>query len=318
MAIEQATATATSDVVFVDGEFVSAEEARVSVAAHALSYGTGVFEGIRATWSEDAQELFLLEPLAHYERLRQSAGALGLPLEQSPDELAAVTVELLRRARVRADTYVRPLLFLAGEVLPVRLHDVEARLAIYAAPFPAGYVPATGVRCIVSSWRRIPDECLPVRAKAVGGYVNMALAKTEALQAGCDEALMLTLGGDVAEATTANVLIRRGADWITPPVTDDILEGVTRREVIALIVAELGERVIERTVDRSELYVCDEALLCGTAAQIAPLVEVDHRPVGDGRPGERTRALMQAFAAIARGEDPRYADWTTPVYGGAA
>jgi branched-subunit amino acid aminotransferase/4-amino-4-deoxychorismate lyase len=205
MATEPATTAATGaatpsyDCVFVDGEFVSGDEARLSVKANALSYGSGIFDGMHATWSEDAQQLYLLEPLAHYER----------------------------------------------------------------------------------------------------------------------EALMLTLVGTVGEATTSNVFLRRGGDWITPPVTDDILEGITRRQVIALIGAELGERVVERTVDRSELYVCDEALLCGTAVQVAPLVEVDRRPVADGRPGARTLKLMQTLAAIARREGAGYADWTTPVYADA-
>ncbi|MCP9486456.1 MAG: aminotransferase class IV [Gaiellaceae bacterium MAG52_C11] len=190
------------------------------------------------TFTTELNELHLLEPLAHYERLHLSANPLALPLEPSAEDLVAVTVELLRRNDVRADAYVRPLLFLAGDVLPVRMHDVEARLVIYVAPFPAGYVPISGVRCLVSSWRRIPDQCLPLRAKIIGSYVNPALAKTEAVQAGCDEALMLTVDGNVAEATTSNVFLRRGDEWITPPVTDDILEGITRRQVITLIADE--------------------------------------------------------------------------------
>jgi branched-chain amino acid aminotransferase len=309
-----ASADSSYDCVYVDGAFVGADDARVSVKANAVSYGTGTFDGMRATWSDDAHELYLLEPLAHYQRLHLSANALALPLTQSAEELVAVTVELLRRNDIRADAYVRPLLVLADDVLPVRMHDIEARLVIYAAPFPAGYIPVSGVRCLVSSWRRIPDACLPLRAKIIGSYVNPALAKTEAMQAGCDEALMLTVDGHVAEATTSNIFLRRDAGWITPPVTDDILEGITRRQVMTLIADELGERVIERSIDRSELYACDEALLCGTAVQVAPLVEVDRRSVGDGRPGDRTRVLMQTLRRVSRREHARYADWTTPVY----
>jgi branched-chain amino acid aminotransferase len=310
-------APAQYDCVFVEGEFVSSDAARLSVKANAVSYGTGVFGGMRATWNEEANELFLLEPLAHYRRLHLSAKALGLPLAYSAEELVAITVELLRRNEVRADAYVRPLLLQAGEVLPVRMHDVETRLLIYVAPFPAGYIPADGVRCLVSSWRRIPDVCLPLRAKLIGSYLNPALAKTEAVRAGFDEAILLTVDGEVAEATTSNVFLRRGDAWITPSVTDDILEGITRRQLIELIREELGERVVERSVDRSELYVCDEALLCGTAVQVAPLIEVDRRPVGDGQAGERTRKVMAALAEIARGEDERRREWTTPVYRGS-
>jgi branched-chain amino acid aminotransferase len=301
------------DQVFVDGDFTTADDARVSVKSHALSYGTGTIEGIRATWSEERQELYLIEPLGHYERLRGSANALGLPLEHSPQQLVNITIELLRRNEVRADAYIRPILFLAGDQLPVRMHDIEPRLVIYAVPFPAGYIPVDGVRCLVSSWRRIPDAAMPVRAKIIGSYVNSALAKTEAVQAGLDEAIMLTVDGDVAEGTTSNLFLRRGSTWITPPVTDDILEGITRRQVITLIADELGERVIERTVDRSEVYVADEALLCGTAVQVVPLLEVDRRPVGGGLPGERTRRLMAVFDEIVKRNHARYLHWTVPV-----
>ena len=302
------------DIVFVDGAFVPTAEAALSVHANAASYGTGTFEGIRATWNDEAGELYLLEAAAHFDRLRRSANTLGLALPYSTEELVAITIELLRRNDARCDTYIRPLLLLAGEVIRVRMHDVEQRLSIAVSPFTPRYtVPE--LRCIVSSWRRAPDNSIPARAKVIGSYVGSALAKTEAVRAGCDEAIMLTAGGAVAEATTSNIFLRRGSHWITPAPTDDILEGITRRQVIELIDEELGETVVERTVDRSELYVCDEALLCGTAVSIVPVIEVDHRPVGDGRPGARTQRLVQAWTAIARGESDRHRDWTTPVYG---
>jgi branched-chain amino acid aminotransferase len=302
------------DLVFVDGEFVHGDDARLSIRSHVVSYGTGTFEGLRATWSEAKEELYVLDPLAKYERFRRSANALGLPLLLSPDELVEATVELLRRNDVRADVYIRPLLFLAGETLHVRMHDIEARLAIYAVDLPAAFGGTNGVRAAVSSWRRIPDECMPVRAKIIGGYVNPGLAKTDAVGAGFDEAIMLTADGSVAEATTANVVLRRGDEWITPPVTDDILEGTTLQQVITLIRRELGERVVQRTVDRSELYVCDEALLCGNAVQIVPLVEVDRRRIGDAMPGERTQRLREILASIAVCEYPGYEHWTTSVH----
>jgi branched-chain amino acid aminotransferase len=303
------------DWVFVDGAFVSCDDARLSVHANALSYGTGTFEGMRGTWNEDADELYLLEPLAHYERMQRSANALALPFPCPAQELVDITVELLRRNAARSDVYVRPVLLLAGEELPVRMHDIATRLSIAVSPFPARYINPAGVCCLVSSWRRAPDSCMPMRAKIIGSYVGPALAKTEAVLAGFDEALLLTLDGHVAEATTANIFLRRGGEWITPAVTEDILEGITRRQVIELIAEDLGAPVIERAVDRSELYVCDEALLCGTAVQVVPLVEVDRRPVGAGRPGKRTLALMEALSAIARRSVERHRDWTTPVWG---
>ncbi len=298
----------------VDGSFRHVDDARISVHAHALSYGTGTFEGLRATWNEMAQELYLLEPSAHYERMHRSAKALGLTLPYATEELVALTIELLRRNEVRSDVYVRPLLLLAGEVLAVRMHEVETRFSIAVSPFPARYVDPAGVHCLVSSWRRSPDSTIPLRAKIIGSYVGPALAKTEAVRAGFDEALLLTVDGSLAEATTSNVFIRRGDAWVTPGVDQDILEGITRREAIELIGEELGEAVVERSVDRSELYVCDEALLCGTAVGIVPLVAVDRRPVGHGAPGERTQHLIDALAAIARRDTDRHLDWTTPVW----
>jgi branched-chain amino acid aminotransferase len=269
---------------------------------------------MRAIWNGDAQELYLLEPAAHYGRMRSSANALGMTLPHSTDELVAATAELLRRNEARCDTYVRPILPFSAEALQVRMHNLETRFSIALSPFPAKYIDPAGVRCLVSSWRRSPDSTIPVRAKIIGNYVGPALAKTEAVVAGFDEAIMLTVDGAVAEASTSNIFVRRGATWITPSPADDILEGITRREVMELIGEDLGDEVVERTVDRSELYVCDEALLCGTAVQIVPVVEVDRRPVGDGRAGARTLKLMGSLHAISRRDDDRHHDWTVPVW----
>lgn len=305
------------DIVYVDGAYVSSDDAGLSVHAHAVSYGTGTFEGMRAIWNEDVRELYLLEPAAHYERMRRSANALGMSLPLSTDELVVATADLLRRNEARSDTYVRPIFLFSGEVLQVRMHDLATRFSIALSPFPAKYIDPAGVRCLVSSWRRSPDSTIPVRAKIIGSYVGPALAKTEAVLAGFDEAIMLTVDGAVAEASTSNIFLRRGDAWITPSPPDDILEGITRREVIELITEDLGEEVAERTVGRSELYICDEALLCGTAVQIVPLVEVDRRPVGDGRAGARTLRLMESLHAISRRDDDRHHDWTVPVWRGA-
>lgn len=309
------TTLADLDIVYVDGEFLPSADGRISVRAHAVSYGTGTFEGIRAIWNETAQELYLLEPLAHYERMQRSANALGLSLPHGACDLVDITAELLRRNNVRSDTYVRPVLMLGDDVLQVRMHDVRPRFSIALSPFPSRYIDPSGVRCLVSSWRRQPDSTIPVRAKVIGSYVGPALAKTEAVLGGLDEAIMLTIDGNVAEATTSNIFIRRDATWITPPPSDDILEGITRLEVMTLIAEEFDEPVVERSVDRSELYVCDEALLCGTAVQVVPVIEVDRRPVANGRPGMGTLRLMEALSAIARRDDDRHHDWTAPVWG---
>jgi branched-chain amino acid aminotransferase len=301
-------------VVFVDGAFVTSDEARLSVHANAVSYGTGVFEGIRAGWNERHEQLYLLDPAAHYDRMQGSARAIGLRLPYGTRELVEATAELLRRGGLRGDGYVRPLFLLSGESLGVAMEGIETRLSIAAWRMDEAYANPTGVRCLVSSWRRCPDGVVPVRAKVIGTYAGPALAKSEARAAGCDDAIMLTVDGSVSEATTSNVFLRRGGTWVTPPVTDDILEGITRARVLELIGEALGEPVVERTVDRSELYVADEVLLCGTAVEVVPVLEVDRRPVGDGEPGARTLALQKLQRQIARREVGQHADWTTPVY----
>ncbi|MFB9719788.1 aminotransferase class IV [Planobispora longispora] len=305
------------DEIYVDDAFVPEKEARLSVLANAVSYGTGTFEGVRALWNPGQQELYLLEAGAHYVRMGRSARILGLDLPHGPGHLVGVTAELLRRNGVRGDAYVRPLLLQAGEQLAVRMHDSGTRLYIAATPMPGDYIDRRGVRCAVSTWRRAVDTTVPGRAKVTGGYVGPSLAKSEAIRNGFDEAIMLTADGYVAEATTSNILLRTGRDWATPSPADDILDGITRRLVARLLGELAGAAVTERRVHRSELYACDEALLCGTAALVAPVVEVDGRRVGDGRPGEATLAVQSALDAISRRRDPRHPEWTTPVYGGA-
>jgi branched-chain amino acid aminotransferase len=300
--------------VLVDGEITSADAARVSVHANALAYGTGTFEGIRAWWNAEHEQLYLFEAEAHYARLERSARILGLKLPISPDHLMELTIELLRRNEVRCDAYIRPLLIQHGEELPVRMHGVPTRLSVAVTPTPGDYISPDGVRCMVSTWRRAPDSCTPNRAKVTGTYSGPSLAKTEAVTHGFDEAIMLTIDGHVAEATTSNVVLRFGEKWVTPPVTDDILEGITRAQVMRLLHESTGAPVRQRRIHRSELYVCDEALLCGTAAVVVPVIDVDGRQVADGKPGAVTLELNRTLRAIARRQDERHAEWTTPVY----
>jgi branched-chain amino acid aminotransferase len=300
--------------VFLDGEIVSETEARLSPHAHALSYGTGTFEGIRGSWNSDAGQLFLLDPMAHYERMADSARILGLELPFKPVELVTITVELAHRNDVTGDVYVRPLYVLGAEELPVRMHAVAPRFSIALSSILRSYLDVrAGARCMVSSWRRAPDVVLPSRAKVTGSYVGPALAKTEATKAGYDEAIMLNSEGHIAEATTSNIFLRRGQQWFTPPPHDDILEGITRAQAMALLNEETGSAVIERSIDRSEAYVADEIFLTGTAAQIVPVASVDDRPVGNGVPGETTMHLAGLLDQISRRAIARHEEWTVPV-----
>jgi branched-chain amino acid aminotransferase len=300
--------------VFFEGEFAHYHDVHIGVMTHALHYGTGCFEGIRSYWNPDREQLFLLQAPAHYQRLHRSARILRMDLPYETDELIEITLELLRRNAYRTDAYVRPLVFKSVEQIGVSLHGLADSLLVYTAPM-GNYVEIEGgIRCAVSSWRRIHDCALPARAKVTGGYINSALAKSEALENGFDEAIVLTEAGHVSEGSAENVFLLKDGAFVTPPVTDDILEGVTRGLIIGLIRDELRLPVVERSIDRTELYTCDELFLCGTGAQVSPVIEVDRRPVGDGRVGEFSQELQHLYFSAVRGDNPKYADWSIPVY----
>jgi branched-chain amino acid aminotransferase len=301
--------------VFFDGEMARYHDVHLGVMTHALHYGTGCFEGIRAYWNAAQGQLYILEADAHYSRLRRSAAILQLELPYTNDELIRWTAEILRRNDARTDTYIRPFVFVSAEEIGVRLHGMEQSFLIYTAPLGEYLASEGGIRCMVSTWRRISDGAIPARAKISGSYVNSALAKSEALDNGYHEAIMLSHDGHVSEGSAENLFMLRDGVFSTPPVTEDILEGITRKQVMGLIRDELGLPVVERAIDRTELYTCDELFLCGTGAQVSPVIEVDHRAVGDGRVGRHTLQLQDLYFRAVRGEDPRYRDWLTPVYG---
>jgi branched-chain amino acid aminotransferase len=300
--------------VFFEGEFARYHDVHIGVMTHALHYGTGCFEGIRAYWNARREQLYLLQGPEHFGRLHRSARILRMELPYDVAELMEITVELLRRNAYRTDAYVRPLVFKSVEQIGVSLHGLADSFLIYTSAM-GNYVEIdAGIRCGVSSWRRLPDCAVPARAKVTGSYVNSALAKSEALENGYDEAIVLTESGHVSEGSAENVFLLKDGVFATPPVTDDILEGVTRRLVMGLIRDELNLPVVERSIDRTELYTGDELFLCGTGAQVSPVIEVDRRPVGDGRVGEFTQEVQHLYFGAVRGDNPKYADWSLPVY----
>ncbi|TMF42974.1 MAG: branched-chain amino acid transaminase [Chloroflexi bacterium] len=307
-------ATHPNTWVFFDGEFGRYHDIKLGLMTHALHYGTGCFEGIRAYWNQQQEQLHLLQAPAHYERLRRSANVMRMTVPYSTEELVNLTVELLRRNQFKSDVYVRPLLYASSEEIGVRLHNLQHSFFIYAIPFGNYVEVESGIRCMVSSWRRTPDQSLPARAKITGSYAQSALAKSEAVESGFDEAIVLTVDGHVSEGSAENLFMLKDGVFVTPPVTDDILEGVTRTLLMTVIKEELGKPVVERSIDRTELYTCDELLLCGTGAQISPVVEVDRRPVGTGKVGEFTQELQSIYFGAVRGESPKHKDWTIPVY----
>ena len=295
------------------GRFMPLQEARVGILTHALHYGTGVFEGIRAHWDELSQELFILRALEHFERWKQNCGILRMHVPASPAELCRITADLLRRNAFRTNVYIRPIAYKSAERIGVSMDDQD-EWAIVALPFGEYLHADHGIHAGVSSWRRIDDNAIPARAKICGAYVNSALASDEVKQSGFDEAIFLNENGHVAEGATCNLFMIRKGKLITPPITDNVLEGITRDTIMELARRELGIPVVERSIDRSELYICDELFLTGTAVGIAPIVRVDHRPVNVAEIGPGVRQLQRAYFDATRGRNSSYRKWLTPVY----
>jgi len=310
-----ATGDRTADLwAFFRGELVPLRDARVSVMTHAFNYGTAVFEGIRAYWNPEQGQLWALDLVPHYERLKASGRFLMMDVPYTAEQLAAKTVEVLRRDGLREDVYVRPLIYKSSETIGVRLHNLDADVVIFGVPFGQYIDTEGGIRAQVSTWRRTDDNAIPARGKITGAYVNGALAKSEAQLNGFDEAIVLTQDGHVSEGSAENLFVVRNGVLVTPAVTDNILEGITRRRLIHVARERLGLVVEERTIDRTELYNADEVFLCGTGAQISPVVEIDRRQIGLGRPGPVTRQLSDLYFEAVRGRVDAYRDWLTPVY----
>lgn len=299
---------------FFDGEIVPIEQAKISIMTHGLHYGTGCFGGLRGYWNDKEEQLFVFRILDHYQRFLNSTKLLMMELPYSADDLARVTLDLLRREDWHEDVYVRPLAYKANEGIGVRLHDMIDAVTIFSLPFGRYIEKEEGAHVTFSSWRRIDDNAIPARGKISGAYVNSALIKSDALLSGYDEALVLNSDGHLAEGSAENVFIIRNGVAITPPVTDNILEGITRRTVLHLLREELGVEAIERPIDRTEVYIADEAFFCGTGVQIAAIGHVNHRPIGTGEMGPITTQLRNLYFDVVRGKVEAYRHWCVPVY----
>jgi branched-chain amino acid aminotransferase len=300
-------------IVYFNGQFVPLGEARIGILTHALHYGTGVFEGIRAHWNESQEELFVMRPVEHFERWIRNCGILRIAVPLTPQQLADIAIELMCRNGLRTNVYVRPLAYKCAERIGVLPDDRDA-FAIVALPF-GEYLPSEdGLHAGVSSWRRVEDHAIPARAKICGAYVNSVLASDEAHRSGFDEAILLNESGHVAEGATCNLFMVRHGKLITPPVHDNVLEGITRDSIMQLARREMRLEVIERSIDHSELLICDEVFFTGTAVGIAPIVRINHHPVKDGAKGPVTRGIQQLYADAAYGRLREYRHWLTPVY----
>jgi branched-chain amino acid aminotransferase len=299
---------------FFQGKIVPYSEAKVGVLNHSLNYGTAAFGGVRGYWNEEEEQLYIFRAYDHFRRFLNSAKLLCMQFDQTSESLTRLTIELLRTDDYHCDVYIRPLAYKADEIIGVKLHDLRDEFSIVAVPFALYVANDTNAHVTISSWRRVDDNIIPARGKISGSYANSAFIKTDALRSGFDEALVLTQEGHVSEGSAENFFMVRDGILVTPSITENILEGITRRTVIELAQAELGLQVQERQVDRTEVYLSDELFLSGTAAQITAITRVDHRLIGAGVMGPITSHLRQLFDEVVRGRAPKYRKWLTPVY----
>lgn len=298
---------------FFEGKIVPLSEAKISIATHGFLYGTAVFGGIRGYWNEEMQRLFVFRPYDHFRRLLHSARMLAMRTEYDEESLIQLTLDLLHTDNWQCDIYMRPTFYKADLGIGVRLHDLKDEFSMFVIKYEKYVKNDTDAHVTFSSWRRIDDNVIPARGKVAGAYVNSALIKTDAARAGFDEALVLDQNGHVSEGSAMNIFMVRDGVLVTPPVTDNILEGITRKSVIELARNELGLEVRERSIDRTEVFIAEELFMTGTAAQITAVTRVDHRPVGAGVMGPVTAKLRALYEDVLRGRNKKYAHWNVAV-----
>jgi branched-chain amino acid aminotransferase len=299
---------------YFKGKIVPYSEAKVGVLTHALNYGTAAFGGVRGYWNDDEEELFIFRPLDHYKRFLQCGELMLMGIEVTPEELTQITVDLMHKEGHKQDVYIRPLVYKSDEIIGVKLHDLSADISIISVPFDKYVSNDTNAHVTVSSWRRVDDNMVPARGKIAGAYVNTAFIKTDAIRAGFDEALVLNMDGHLSEGSAENVFMVRDGVISTPRTTDNILEGITRLSIIEIARDEFGYEVVERAIDRTEVYLSDEFFMTGTAAQVTAVTQIDYRPIGNGKMGPITTQLREYYQDIVRGKVEKYRHWNHPVY----
>ncbi|WP_408007370.1 branched-chain amino acid transaminase [Pseudalkalibacillus sp. A8] len=298
--------------IFDQGRFLREPEVSVSVRNKGLNYGLGCFEGIRAFWNSSQNQLYLFRLFDHYERFRESGKSLHLNIPYTTDQLIQWTIQLVKINAVREDVYIRPICIKGEDTLRPDLLSPYNRLFIYLTRLD--YIPKPALHVCVSSWTRIGSNMIPPQTKPIGGYLNSGLATSEARLNGFDEAILLTKEGKVSEGPGENIFIIKNKQLCTPPVSDDILSGITRDTVMQIAQKELNLSVIERSLARTELYSADEVFFTGTAIGIKPIIQIDRRIIGTGREGGITREIRSRYDQIVRGSNQGYLGYCTPVY----
>ena len=305
-------------VVYFGGKFVPLREATINIMTHAFQYGTGVFEGIRGYYNADEKQMYIFRMKEHYERLHNSCKLIRLELDKSVDELCSLTVELMKKNKPTCDMYIRPNVYKSGLVVGPSLLNKNGSnptaLSIYTLPMGDYVDISKGLHVCVSSWMRVEDNALPARGKIQGSYVNAALSKTDALLTGFDDAIVLSDDGHVSEGSAMNLFLVRDGKLITSGVSSNILEGITRATIIELAKNEFGIDTVERQIDRTELYVSDEAFFCGTGAQVSPITKIDNREVGNGKVGPISKKLQDLYFEVVKGKKAKYKSWCEAVY----
>jgi branched-chain amino acid aminotransferase len=299
---------------FFKGEIVPFEQATVSIMTHAFNYGTGCFEGIRGYWNEDQQQMYILKLKDHYQRLLTSAGALRIKISYSIAELIQITKQLVQKNGYQQDVYIRHLAYKSESKIGLGLHNIEDDFAIFLAPFGEYLDISKGIKVCVSKYRRIASHAMPLGAKLTGTYFNSSLAKAEALDRGFVESITLSHRGNVAEGSGENIFMVKKGVLYTPPLTDDILPGITRLAVMQLARRELKLKVYEKSFKPAALFKADELFFTGTGAQISPITQVEKQKIGKGEAGPITRQLQELYFRCVRGENVQYKNWLTSVY----
>ncbi len=298
---------------FFEGKIVALGDAKVNIATHAFLYGTSVFGGIRGYWNEEKQRLFVFRPYDHFRRLLHSARMLKMQVPYDEESLIQTTLDVLRTDHWKQDVYLRPVIYKADLGIGVRLHDLKDEFCMFVMVMEKYLKNDTDAHVTVSSWRRIDDNMIPARGKVAGAYVNSALMKTDAVLAGFDEVLAMDGNGHLSEGSAMNIFMVRNGELVTPPVTDNILEGITRRSVMELARKELGLTIHERSIDRTEAYIAEEFFMTGTAAEVTAVTQIDHRPVGSGKMGPITSQLRTLLQDTLRARNPKYFSWNVEV-----
>jgi branched-chain amino acid aminotransferase len=299
---------------FFEGNFVPLEDAKVSIMTHAFMYGTAIFEGIRGYWNEKQEQMYLFRMREHLDRMWDSMKVMKLERKYSMEEFEEIIVELVRRNKPKRDIYIRASAYKSDLKIGVTLEDLATQMAVLTVPFGSYYHGSNELKVVVSGWRRIAENAIPNRAKIVGAYANTALAKADAVAAGFDDCIVLSDQGRVSEGSAMNIFLLKHGQLITPSLAENILEGITRATIIEMAEAEFNIKTICRPVDRSELYTADELFFTGTAAKVAPIIEVDKRPISTGKAGQVSTMILKCYTAICRGEVPAYKRWLTPVF----